>query len=93
MLEGRAWAEASSTLSPSSARAETYRRRQCDGTAWASGHKPPAAGPVAPHLVSVAEQAALLPGVGAQNDDDRVAGIHHSRPVLGPQGLRAGPRG
>lgn len=36
-------------------------------------------------LVRVAEEETLLPGFDAQGDNDRVARVHNSSPVQGPQ--------
>lgn len=86
MLWGRAWAEASSELLPSSARAETWGQGVREGTGQQT--TPPQARGA--HLVRVAKEETLLPGFDVQDDNDRVARVHNSSPVRGPQGLRAG---
>lgn len=55
--------------------------------------RPSHPGPGGAHLVRVAKEEALLPGVNVQHDDDRVAGVHDGGPILGPQSLHTGARG
>lgn len=62
------------------------------GRPWARRHEPSLGQAGSTHLVSVAEKAALLPGVDVQDDNDCVTGVHHGSPVPGPQRLRTGAR-
>ena len=89
MLWGQAWAEASSEPLPSSARAETWGQGVREGM----GQQTRLPQARAAHLLCVAKEETLLPGFNVQDDDDRVARVHNSSPIRGPQGLRAGARG
>lgn len=96
MLGGRAWAEASRELLPSNARAETWgcgRLREVVQPAGALGQAVPTPGLGGTHLLCVTKEEALLPGVNVQDNNDRVAGVHDSSPIFGPQGLCMGARG